>query len=89
MAIEKSLTTQHGIVLAEAYTKIDNYNGNKNTVTCNWSTFKDADARTSGKTLVSQGSSQFPYAAGTMGEMLPACYTHIKTLAEFTGATDV
>jgi len=90
MAIENvNLVTPQDITLAEAYTKVEGYNGNKETVCFSWATYKDQASRDAGKTPLMSGNSYFPYAVGTMGEILPACYTHLKTLTEFAGATDV
>lgn len=89
MAIQNNLTTSQDITLATAYTKVLGYEGNKNHVCFSWATYKDAAAKTAGKSPLMNGNAQFPYAAGTMGEMLPACYNYLKTIAPFIGATDV
>ena len=89
MAIENaSFVTKQDVTLTSAYTRITSYHGDKNTVSYNYATYKDQTARDADKAPLQTGKNSTTYDVGTMGEMLPACYTHLKTLTEFAGATD-
>lgn len=88
MAIQTNLTTSHDITLATAYTKIHMYTGDKTEIHYTYQTFKDQTARNAGKDPISSGRNSMVYTV-SMGDMLPAIYTHLKALAEFTGSTDV
>lgn len=85
MALTKSFTTKQGFTAENAYARITNFNGNKDTIQVNVEVHKDAQARTDEKQPIETFSISLPLALGaTMQQM----YGALKLDSNFIDATD-
>lgn len=85
MAIIANYETEYGFTQPNAYTKINNFSGNKEVVNFDTLTYVDEQARILGKTFIGQHYHSVPYSDGMSIAML---YAHLKTLPEFPNAVD-
>jgi len=84
MALQKTFTTKFGV--NGDYIKIEDYAGDKMSVTISVSIYADAQARTDNKRPLEL----LTYVTSVpTTDIMPALYDHLKTLPEFSGAIDV
>jgi len=90
MALELGITTEHGITLANSYTRIVNYSGDIDNVRVQTITHADAAARTANDKQIKSESYVFS-APDTVpaGGLIDWAYAQVKALPEFTGSVDV
>ena len=86
MALQINKAAEHGFTASSAYVKISKFIGDKENVTFMIDYFYDEQARIDGKPPFGSGS--YKMVTPTT-DLLPALYTYLKTLDEFSGATDV
>lgn len=85
MALQLSITTEHGFTASAAYARITNFNGNKDAIAVNVEVHKDSQARTDEKQPIANHYISLPLTYGaTMAQM----YTALKDDSNFTGAVD-
>lgn len=85
MALQKQFTTVHGFDAPEAYARITNFNGTKESIMVNVEVHKDADARLAAMQPIEVFNISLPLAEGaTMQEM----YDALKLDSNFEGAID-
>jgi hypothetical protein len=93
MALKINLTsTAFGVPAPEAYVRVLNFNGDKNHMMAMVATYYDAESATSGARALDQKPYQFAVGqinteAGEDG-VLAGIYNCLKTLPEFSGATN-
>jgi hypothetical protein len=91
MALLISLTaddTSIGVAFPEAYAKIGDYFGNKQTIQYQVSVWADAQARLDNKAPVRQDAF-YVEMADLSGDLLPALYENLKTIAPYDTGVDV
>jgi len=91
MALQLNLSsTQFGAAAPEAYARVTNFFGNKDNIQVQVSVHYNADARHGNMSPVLEHAHYIGLAdlAGK-GELLPAIYEVLKTMAPYQGATDV
>ena len=88
MAIEKGITTQHGIDLPKAYIRVTSFSGDKSYVTYNVRTWADAKARWADKQHLDEKNFSFENDA-KKGNVMNACYTDLMARPEYAGAVAV
>ena len=91
MALKLNLgTTQFGAAAPEAYARVTNFFGNKDNIQVQVSVHYNADARHGNMSPVMEHAHYIGLAdlAGK-GELMPAIYEVLKTMAPYQGATDV
>lgn len=87
MALQLDFTdTDKGLVVPNAYAKIERFHGDKNVVFFDVAIFSSAQARTDNKQPFHNIGFEVPYTDGMSIQML---YDYLKTLPEFAGATDI
>lgn len=94
MALQKSFTTVHGFECPEAYHKIQFLRSRKDDegvfkAMTAVATFKDAAARAAGNPPVMTRNFRFTYDIESADNLYVQGYAHLKTLDDFSGATDV
>jgi hypothetical protein len=91
MALKLNLgTTQFGAAAPEAYARVTNFFGNKDNIQVQVSVHYNEDARHGNMSPVMEHAHYIGLAdlAGK-GELMPAIYEVLKTMAPYQGATDV
>ena len=91
MALKLNLSsTQFGAPAPEAYARVTNFFGNKDNIQVQVSVHFSKDARDSNLSPVMEHAHYIGIAdlAGK-GELLPAIYEVLKTMATYEGSTDV
>lgn len=91
MALQKTITTDFGT--SGNYSKISEFHGNRNgntsTVSFMVQLFADNQARLDNKKPLKIDMFEITIPTGTGNDLLVDLYSHLKTLDEFSGATDV
>jgi hypothetical protein len=90
MALKLNLSsTQFGAAAPEAYARVTNFFGNKDNIQVQVSVHYNADARHGNMSPVLEHAHYIGLAdiAGK-GDLLPAIYEVLKTMAPYQGATD-
>ena len=83
MALKKTITTAHGIEIADAYHRVEAVRlQGKSQITFNVYAYADP-----AKQFISESLEVAPYAL-TGANPIAQAYEHLKTLPEFAGATD-
>jgi len=91
MALKLNLSsTQFGAAAPEAYARVTNFFGNKDNIQVQVSVHYNEDARHGNMSPVMEHAHYIGLAdlAGK-GELMPAIYEVLKTMAPYQGATDV
>lgn len=86
MALKVNHTQEEtGLVITDAYVRIGKFSGDKDLTGFNYQVFVSEQTRLDGKgpIQVIQGLLPTPTT-----DLIPALYTHLKTLPEFTNAID-
>lgn len=90
MALQKSLSTNHGIELGNAYIRIDELSGNKNNVNLRVRTYASIEKCQSGCEWIQERIHDFtPTIEDGAPNFLKQGYEHIKTLPEYVNTIDV
>lgn len=90
MALHLSLSaddTSIGVAFPEAYAKIGDYFGNKNTIQYQVAVWADAAAREAGRSPV-RSDAYYVEIADLSGDIMPALYEDLKTHAPYDGGSD-
>lgn len=87
MALQFTCNTQFGFELPNAYARIENFNGDKNNITVQVSTYLDKSSRDSNKVPVQ--SQSYTFALNGNGNFMQLLYANLKALPDFNGAVDV
>lgn len=81
-------TTEHGIDLQDVYCRIDSFRGNRHQVRLNVGVYVSKSKRDEQKPAIA--SLEFTMdTPNTSGNMFADVYTHLKTLPEFNGHSDI
>lgn len=91
MALLVSLTaddTSIGVAFPEAYAKIGDYFGNKQTIQYQVAVWADAQARIDGKAPVRQDA-YYVEMVDVQGDLMPALYANLKTIPPYDTGVDV
>lgn len=90
MAIMKSLALDSGLVIDQAYIKVQGINGNKNIACISLEVFISKEKRDEGKTPIAYFNYTFvPMVEDNSPRWDKQAYEYLKTLGEFAGAIDV
>lgn len=91
MALLVSLSADEnsiGIALPEAYAKIGDYFGNKQTIQYQVTVWADAQARIDNKAPVRQDA-YYVEMIDVQGDLMPALYANLKTIPPYDTGVDV
>ena len=88
MALKLQKATHFGIDLAEAYAKIECFNGNKNGIDITVNFYANADARETNKRPIANSGYSFAFNENSKKNIIAQGYEYLKTLEEFAGAED-
>lgn len=92
MALQMTIALPSGIIVQSAYIKIVGYQGNKNQCQLSLAAFKDQASMQAGAPQIDgyNLSEVFvPTLSATAGDFITQGYNYIKTLPDFSGATNV
>ena len=89
MALKLSVQTQFGVPAPEAYARITNFYGTKDQLQVQVAIYYDENARQSNMATVKENAHYIGVAdlAGK-GDIIPAIYEVLKTMADYQNATD-
>ena len=87
MALKLSIETQFGIKAPNAYAKVANFRGNKEQVQVQLVIYFDEDARIKELNAVREDSISMNME-DLKGDLIPAIYEVLKTMADYQGAVD-
>lgn len=88
MALEKAITTEHGIELPKAYIRIDSIQGDKTVMYATVSIYKDDNAAIDKIPISSTIQNCTVDTSGNAVNYHKQIYEHLKTLTEFADAID-
>lgn len=90
MALQKTITLKNGLTVENAYIRIDTVSGYKGEITISVNSYASQTAFTSGKEYLEQTMYTFtPSVADGSDNFIKQGYVYLKTLTEFTDATDI
>lgn len=90
MALTKTVTTVHGITIERAYIRIDELSGNKEVINLRVRTYLDQlKCQNGSEWLQEELYSLKPYIEDWSDNFIKQGYEYLKSLNEFSGATDV
>ena len=91
MALQLNLTqTQFGSPAPQAYAKITNFFGNKDNIQVQVAVYFSKDARDANMSTVMEHAHYIAIEdLNGKGDLIPAIYGVLKTMAPYLGATDV
>ena len=91
MALQLNLTTtQFGVPAPQAYAKITNFFGNKDNIQVQVAVYFSKDARDANMSTVMEHAHYIAIEDLIgKGDLIPAIYEVLKTMAPYSGATDV
>jgi hypothetical protein len=87
MALKLSVATQFGVPAPEAYAKITNFYGTKDQIQVQVAIYYDEEARHSNKSTVAE-LAHYIAMEDLKGDLIPAIYEVLKTMADYQGAVD-
>ena len=89
MALKLSVATQFGVPAPEAYARITNFYGTKDNLQVQVAIYYNEDARQGNMSTVRENAHYISLAdlAGK-GDLIPAIYEVLKTMADYQGAVD-
>ena len=89
MALRLSVQTQFGVPAEEAYARITNFYGTKDQLQVQVAIYYNEDARHQNMSTVKENAHYISLAdlAGK-GDLIPAIYEVLKTMADYQGAVD-
>jgi hypothetical protein len=91
MALQLNLTqTQFGSPAPQAYAKVTNFFGNKDNIQVQVAVYFNKDAREANMSTVMEHAHYIAIEdLNSKGDLIPAIYGVLKTMAPYLGATDV
>jgi len=87
MALKLSVPTQFGPSADEAYAKITNFYGTKDQLQVQVAIYYNEDARHSNMSTVKENA-HYIAMEDLKGDLIPAIYRVLKTMADYQGAED-
>ena len=89
MALKLSVATQFGVPADEAYARITNFYGTKDNIQVQVAIYFNQEAREQNMSTVKENAHYINLAdlAGK-GDLIPAIYEVLKTMADYQGAED-
>ena len=87
MALKLSVATQFGVPAEEAYAKITNFYGTKDQLQVQVAIYFNKDAREQNMSTVKENA-HYIAMEDLKGDLIPAIYEVLKTMADYQGAVD-
>lgn len=87
MALKLAVSTQFGPSADEAYAKITNFYGTKDQLQVQVAIYFNADAREQNLSTVKENA-HYIAMEDLKGDLIPAIYEVLKTMADYQGAVD-
>jgi len=87
MALKLSVATQFGVPAEEAYAKITNFYGTKDQLQVQVAIYFNEDARHQNMSTVKENA-HYIAMEDLKGDLIPAIYEVLKTMADYQGAVD-
>jgi hypothetical protein len=87
MALKLSVATQFGVPAPEAYARITNFYGTKDQLQVQVAIYFNADAREQNLSTVKENA-HYIAMEDLKGDLIPAIYEVLKTMADYQGAED-
>jgi len=87
MALKLSVNTQFGVPAEEAYAKITNFYGTKDQLQVQVAIYYNEDARHQNMSTVREDA-HYIAMEDLKGDLIPAIYEVLKTMADYQGAVD-
>lgn len=87
MALKLSVPTQFGPSADEAYAKITNFYGTKDQIQVQVAIYYNEDARQGNLSTVKENA-HYIAMEDLKGDLIPAIYEVLKTMADYQGAVD-
>ena len=87
MALKLSVSTQFGVPAPDAYAKITNFYGTKDQLQVQVAIYFNADAREQNMSTVKENA-HYIAMEDLKGDLIPAIYEVLKTMADYQGAED-
>ena len=89
MAIRISWPTAQGVTLPNAYLRVVFFSGNPRYVSYSVQVWNNAQARQEERAIFEERSFSFAYPPGGLGDIVTACYQHLKSIPDFSAGVDV
>lgn len=87
MALKLSVATQFGVPALEAYARITNFYGTKDQLQVQVAIYYNEDARHQNMSTVKENA-HYIAMEDLKGDLIPAIYEVLKTMADYQGAVD-
>jgi hypothetical protein len=87
MALKLAVPTQFGVPAPEAYAKITNFYGTKDQLQVQVAIYFNEDARHQNMSTVKENA-HYIAMEDLKGDLIPAIYEVLKTMADYQGAED-
>jgi len=87
MALKLSVPTQFGVPAPEAYAKITNFYGTKDQLQVQVAIYYNEEARHGNLSTVKENA-HYIAMEDLKGDLIPAIYEVLKTMADYQGAVD-
>lgn len=87
MALRLSVATQFGVPAEQAYAKITNFYGTKDQLQVQVAIYFNEDARHQNMSTVKENA-HYISMEDLKGDLIPAIYEVLKTMADYQGAED-
>jgi len=87
MALKLSVQTQFGVPADEAYARITNFYGTKDQLQVQVAIYYNEDARHQNMSTVKENA-HYIAMEDLKGDLIPAIYEVLKTMADYQGAVD-
>ena len=87
MALKLSVATQFGVPAPEAYARITNFYGTKDQIQVQVAIYYNEDARHGNMSTVKENA-HYIAMEDLKGDLIPAIYEVLKTMADYQGAID-
>ena len=87
MALKLSVPTQFGVPAPDAYAKITNFYGTKDQLQVQVAIYYNEDARHQNMSTVKENA-HYIAMEDLKGDLIPAIYEVLKTMADYQGAED-
>jgi len=87
MALKLSVQTQFGVPAEEAYARITNFYGTKDQLQVQVAIYYNEEARNGNMSTVKENA-HYIAMEDLKGDLIPAIYEVLKTMADYQGAVD-
>ena len=87
MALKLAVNTQFGVPAPDAYARITNFYGTKDQLQVQVAIYFNADAREQNLSTVKENA-HYIAMEDLKGDLIPAIYAVLKTMADYQGAQD-